>query len=244
MVRGVRELGLEACVTLGMLNQQQAAAPGRGRPDRLQPQPRHLARVLRLDHLDAQLRRSPADAAARERRRHLGVLRRHHRHGRVDRRPLPHAVDAGQPRSAAGERAGQRAGRRSPGTPLADRPPVDAFELVRMCATARILIPRARVRLSAGRQSLSKEAQMLCFLAGANSIFFGDKLLTTANPERDEDLAMLQAAGLTPLGPSESRTRTRTTNTTRELRVRRAWRRPGVRPSRGRRPARALPRGS
>ena len=65
-----------------------------------------------------------------------------------------------------------------------------------MCATARILMPHARVRLSAGRNMLSKEAQLLCFMAGANSIFFGDKLLTTANPEGDEDLAMLREAGL------------------------------------------------
>lgn len=84
------------------------------------------------------------------------------------------------------------------GTPLGHRAPVDPFELVRMCATARILLPRARVRLSAGRHLLSKEAQLLCFLAGASSIFFGDKLLTTANPEGDDDLAMLAAAGLTP----------------------------------------------
>jgi biotin synthase len=60
-------------------------------------------------------------------------------------------------------------------------------------------MPRARVRLSAGRTALSKEAQLLCFMAGANSIFFGDKLLTTGNPEADEDLQMLKAAGLQPL---------------------------------------------
>ena len=64
-----------------------------------------------------------------------------------------------------------------------------------MCATARILMPRARVRLSAGRTALSKEAQMLCFLAGANSIFFGEKLLTTPNPDHDEDIAMLRVGG-------------------------------------------------
>src|SRR4030095_15439461 len=69
----------------------------------------------------------------------------------------------------------------SPGTPLADRPPVDPMELVRMIATARILMPRSRVRLSAGRLALSREAQVLCFLAGANSIFYGEKLLTTRN---------------------------------------------------------------
>ncbi len=89
------------------------------------------------------------------------------------------------------------------GTPLQDRPPVDPLELVRMCATARILMPRARVRLSAGRAALSREAQLLCFLAGANSIFYGGKLLTTPNAEEDADLEMLRAFGMRPLGPRE-----------------------------------------
>ena len=70
-----------------------------------------------------------------------------------------------------------------PGTPLADQPPVDALEMVRMIATARIVMPRAQVRLSAGRSALSREAQVLCFIAGANSFFFGDKLLVTGNPD-------------------------------------------------------------
>jgi biotin synthase len=83
-----------------------------------------------------------------------------------------------------------------PGTPLADRPPVDSLELVRMIATARILMPAARVRLSAGRLALSREAQMLCFIAGANSIFYGEKLLTTGNPDVSEDQNLLRDAGL------------------------------------------------
>jgi biotin synthase len=88
------------------------------------------------------------------------------------------------------------------GTPLADRPPVDPLELVRMIAVARILMPRARVRLSAGRASLSREAQMLCLVAGANSIFYGDKLLTTPNAGEEDDLALLRDAGLQPMPPS------------------------------------------
>src|SRR4029078_4697709 len=84
----------------------------------------------------------------------------------------------------------------TPGTPLGDMPPVEALELVRMIATARILIPRSRVRLSAGRMSLSREAQLLCFFAGANSIFYGEKLLTTGNPDTGDDQALLAAAGL------------------------------------------------
>ncbi len=84
------------------------------------------------------------------------------------------------------------------GTPLGDRPPVDALELVRMVATARIAMPAARVRLSAGRASLSRESQVLCFMAGANSIFFGEKLLTTGNPDVESDHKLLRDAGLRP----------------------------------------------
>src|SRR5947207_7585126 len=83
-----------------------------------------------------------------------------------------------------------------PGTPLADQQPVDIFELVRLIAVARIAIPHARVRLAAGRTRLSREGQALCFFAGANSIFFGDKLLTAKNPVADVDLALLRALGL------------------------------------------------
>jgi biotin synthase len=85
------------------------------------------------------------------------------------------------------------------GTPLADQPPVDSLELVRMIATARIMMPLSFVRLSAGRTALNREAQLLCFQAGANSIFYGEKLLTTPNPETDEDAKLLRDAGLKPL---------------------------------------------
>jgi biotin synthase len=90
------------------------------------------------------------------------------------------------------------------GTPLGDRPPVDPLDLVRMIAVARVLIPRARVRLSAGRTALSREAQMLCFLAGANSIFFGEKLLTTPNPSEDTDMALIREAGLQGMQPGRA----------------------------------------
>src|SRR5581483_10479112 len=91
------------------------------------------------------------------------------------------------------------------GTPLQAAPPVDALDLVRMVATARILMPLSHVRLSAGRRSLTREAQILCFLAGANSIFYGDKLLTTANNETADDLALIKEAGLT-IQPTSSPT--------------------------------------
>ena len=90
------------------------------------------------------------------------------------------------------------------GTPLANAKPVDPLDLVRMIAVARILMPKARVRLSAGRSSLTREAQMLCMLAGANSIFYGDKLLTTPNPGEEDDLALIRDAGLQAMPPRPS----------------------------------------
>jgi biotin synthase len=81
------------------------------------------------------------------------------------------------------------------GTPLADRPPVDPLEIVRMVATARLVMPASRVRLSAGRAALSREAQILCFLAGANSVFYGDTLLTTPNAGLGADAALFEAIG-------------------------------------------------
>jgi len=82
------------------------------------------------------------------------------------------------------------------GTPLGDSPPLDPFELVRTIAVARMLMPRAYVRLSAGRRALNDEAQALCFHAGANSIFYGDRLLTTDNPDHEKDLALFDRLGL------------------------------------------------
>ena len=84
------------------------------------------------------------------------------------------------------------------GTPLADRDPVPWDDVVRMTAAARILMPRSKVRLSAGRMQMEEVVQALCFLAGANSIFLGDRLLTTANPEPDADAILLERLGLIP----------------------------------------------
>lgn len=82
------------------------------------------------------------------------------------------------------------------GTPLENSPPVDPFDLIRLVATARILMPSSRIRLSAGRLSLSREAQALCFIVGANSIFTGEKLLTTPNPEIDRDIQLILDLGM------------------------------------------------
>jgi biotin synthase len=91
------------------------------------------------------------------------------------------------------------------GTPLAERPPVDAFEFVRIIAVARLALPKAIVRLSAGRTEMSAETQALCFLAGANSIFLGEKLLTTPNPAAEEDFQLLRRLGLHALDPEATR---------------------------------------
>ena len=88
------------------------------------------------------------------------------------------------------------------GTPLAHRPPVDPLELVRVIAAARIIMPRSQVRLAAGRATLSREAQVMCFVAGANSIFYGDRLLTTDNADVEADRALLRDAGMKPASPS------------------------------------------
>jgi biotin synthase len=98
-----------------------------------------------------------------------------------------------------------------PGTPLDGQPPVDIFQLVRLIATTRLALPKARVRLSAGRTRLSREGQALCFFAGANSIFYGDKLLTAANPGVDADRSLLAELGLgitrpEPLRPATAET--------------------------------------
>jgi biotin synthase len=94
------------------------------------------------------------------------------------------------------------------GTPLADQQPLDPFDFVRTIAVARITMPRARVRLSAGRQQMGDAVQALCFLAGANSIFHGEKLLTTGNPDTEADVELLRRLDLRagkpePLGTPE-----------------------------------------
>jgi biotin synthase len=199
MVSGVRDLGMEACVTLGMLNEQQAKALKE-------------AGLTAYNHnLDTSRDFYGSVISTRTYDDRLQTLEHVSRAGisvccggiigmgeSVDDRCAMLLTLANM--ETPPESVPVNALVAVPGTPLAARPPIDPFELVRMCATARILMPQARVRLSAGRSSLSREAQVLCFLAGANSIFFGDKLLTTANPDGDDDLALLRDAGLQALG--------------------------------------------
>ncbi len=195
MVRGVSELGLEACATLGMLTQPQADALA-------------AAGLTAYNHnLDTSPDRYGDVISTRTYQDRLDTIARVQRAGisvccggivglgesRRDRCALLGTLAALDPHP---ESVPVNMLVRVPGTPLADQPDVDPFELVRTVATARILMPRARVRLSAGRTSLTREAQALCFLAGANSIFFGERLLTTPNPELDADEALLADLGL------------------------------------------------
>jgi biotin synthase len=197
MVRGVRALGMEACCTLGMLTEAQASKLAdagltaynhnldtsktfygsiistRVYEDRL----RTLANVRKAGVTVCSGGIIGMGESLDDRCAMLMTL------ANLDPHPESVPVNALVP---------------SPGTPLEGRPPVDAIELVRMVATARILMPKAKVRLSAGRLTMSREAQLLCFLAGANSVFYGEKLLTTGNPDVDADRALLRDAGLRP----------------------------------------------
>jgi biotin synthase len=201
MVRGVRGMGMEACVTLGMIDAEQAAELKE-------------AGLSAYNHnIDTSKEFYGEIITTRRFEERLETIK--------------HVADAGIHVCSGGiigmgESDGDRVGMlvtlanmETPpesvpinalvaveGTPLEDQPPVDAFDLVRMCATARILMPGAIVRLSAGRSSMSREAQMMCFMAGANSIFYGEKLLTTGNPDADEDIQMLRAAGMKALLPA------------------------------------------
>ncbi|MBC8019901.1 MAG: biotin synthase BioB [Methyloceanibacter sp.] len=195
MVKGVRALGMEACVTLGMLTQAQADRLGEAGltayNHNLDTSPEFYGEIVttrtyqdRLETL-ARVRKAGIQVCCGgiigmgetvpDRARLLQTL--------ANLNPHPESVPINALVAVAG-------------TPLADRPPVDALELVRMVAAARIMMPLSRVRLSAGRRELSKEAQILCFLAGANSIFYGDKLLTAANNDAADDLALIAEAGL------------------------------------------------
>jgi biotin synthase len=195
MVKGVRQLGMEACVTLGMLTQTQAerlAEAGlTAYNHNLDTSAEFYGAIITTrtyqERLDTLKRVRCAGLqvccggiigmgeSIRDRARLLQTL--------ANLTPHPESVPINALAAVAG-------------TPLGDQPPVDPLDLVRMVATARIMIPLSRVRLSAGRRALSKEAQILCFLAGANSIFYGDKLLTTANNDTDGDLALIEEAGL------------------------------------------------
>jgi len=197
MVRGVRELGLEACVTAGMLSDAQAerlAEAGlTAYNHNLDTSPEHYERIIstrtyqeRLDTLQRVCRAGIAMCCG-------GIIGM----GETlnDRASLLQVLASLEPHP---ESVPINALVAVEGTPLEQQPPVDPLELVRMVATARILMPHSRVRLSAGREQLSREAQILCLQAGADSIFYGDTLLTTSNPAVEADRELLAAAGVQP----------------------------------------------
>jgi biotin synthase len=200
MVRGVADLGLEVCCTLGMLTTVQAhrlkEAGLTAYNHNLDTSPEFYGRIITTRVYDERLRTLAAVRQAgisvccggivglgESERDRIGLLFQ-----LATQRPHPESVPINLLVRVAG-------------TPLAEMPALDPLVLVRMLATARILMPTSMVRLAAGRDQLTREAVILCFMAGANSIFVGDRLLTTPNPAPDEDAVLLSELGLTPMLP-------------------------------------------
>jgi len=200
MVRGVRALGMEACVTLGMLTPDQARrlkdAGLSAYNHNLDTSPEFYGEIISTRDYDDRLRTLAAVRGAGISVCSGGILGMGE--SLDDRCELLRTL-ANQ--EVHPESVPINALVAVPGTPLENREPVSPVEMVRAIATARILMPRAMVRLSAGRMQMSQEAQLLCMMAGANSLFFGEKLLTTGNPEYAADMALLEGAGLRPLEP-------------------------------------------
>jgi biotin synthase len=198
MVEGVKGLGLEACVTLGMLNQSQAERLKRAGLDaynhNLDTSREHYRSIISTRTYDDRLRTLRHVRAAGITICSGGIIGM----GETvdDRCEMLRTLALLDPQP---ESVPINALVRAAGTPLEHQAPVDPLDLVRMVACARILMPNARVRLSAGRAEMTREAQVLAMYAGANSIFFGDKLLTTPNPETDDDRALLRDAGLSAM---------------------------------------------
>jgi biotin synthase len=203
-VSGVKELGLEVCCTLGMLSEPQAVRLKQAGCDvynhNLDTSREHYAKIITTRTYDDRLqtlsnvRKAGLEVCSGgiigmgetvdDRLKMLVEL------ANMDPQPDSVPINA----LVAVE-----------GTPLAGRKFVDTIEFVRTIAVARILMPKAMVRLSAGRANMNPETQALCYLAGANSIFLGEKLLTTGNPDIEEDMNLMKRLGLHPLHPDEAR---------------------------------------
>ena len=199
MIKGVKNLGMEACVTLGMLTPQQAGQ----------------LKEAGLDYYNHNI--DTSEDYYKE------IITTRSFQDRLD--TLGHVRDAGLNVCSGGivgmgEQLVDRAGMlatlanlpehpgsvpinqlvKVPGTPLDHVDDIDPFDFIRTIAVARILMPKSQVRLSAGREAMSDELQAMAFLAGANSIFYGDKLLTTSNPKENKDLQLLERLGMAPEG--------------------------------------------
>jgi biotin synthase len=198
MVRGVSALGMEVCCTLGMLTEEQAGklkeAGLTAYNHNLDTSPEFYGSIITTRVYEDRLQTLAAVRKAGITVCCGGILGMGERE--ADRIGLLHQLATLTPHP---ESVPINMLVRVEGTPLAAMPPLDPLEMVRAIATARILMPASRVRLAAGRKQLSAEAVTLCFLAGANSIFVGEKLLTTPNPGPDEDEKLLQSLGLKPL---------------------------------------------
>ena len=197
IIREVGQLGMEVCVTLGQVGPVEAeklkAAGVTAYSHNIDTSPEHYSNIVSTHTFQDRLNTIAAVQQAgmsvccggilglgetvKDRLRMLEVLCNFH--------PAPESVPINclVPIS---------------GTPLQESPPVDIFEIVRLIATTRIALPTSKVRLAAGRTGLSRETQALCFYAGANSMFYGNKLLTTPNPAANEDLHLLKLLDLTP----------------------------------------------
>ena len=203
MIKGVRELGMETCVTLGMLKRQQAERLKQAGLDyynhNLDTSPEYYREVIQTRSYEDRLEtlENVRDAGlnvccggivgmGETREDRAGLI--------VELANLPV-----HPQSVPVNNLVQ-----VPGTPLDGTEPIDPLEFVRTIAIARITMPKSVVRLSAGRTEMNDEMQALCFFAGANSIFYGDKLLTTDNPEAARDMALLKRLGMHTTEPGHA----------------------------------------
>jgi biotin synthase len=202
MIREVKAMGLEACVTLGMLEPNQARSLKAAGLDyynhNLDTAPEHYASIISTrtyrDRLDTLSNVRDAGISVccggivglgESRKERAGLIAQ-----LANLDPYPESVPINNLVPVVG-------------TPLADADPIDPFEFVRTIAVARITMPTSMVRLSAGRETMDEALQALCFIAGANSIFYGDKLLTTSNPQVQRDQSLFARLGLRAQGPTE-----------------------------------------
>ena len=199
MIAEVKALGLETCATLGMLSPDQAERLGAAGLDyynhNLDTSPEHYGDIIttrtyqdRLDTLD-NVRQAGINVCCggivgmgETRTQRAGLIAQ-----LANLDPYPESVPINNLVAV-------------PGTPLAEAEPIDPFEFVRTIAVARITMPTTMVRLSAGREQMDDALQALCFAAGANSIFYGDRLLTTTNPQAQRDRRLFERLGLKPQG--------------------------------------------